>query len=227
MQRSAVWWFSLLLLATLPAFWPTYFAAPPFKGEFMHVHLHGIAMFAWVVLLVAQAGLIRTGRRPLHRALGKVSYGLMPVIVASTLLFAHYRLRQGPPSGEVLYYFYVQLSLLAVFAIGYVIAMVHKGEPPLHMRYMAGSSLMLVDPVLARLLYNFFKVEPPLQQQLTYAVVTSILGALWWRDRGTRLARPYATMLAIFLLAVAPTFFITQAPWWRDFALAYARLPLP
>lgn len=227
MQRSAVWWFAILLLATVPAFWPSYFAAPAFKADFLHVHFHGLVMFAWMVLLVAQAALIRTGRRALHRALGKVSFALVPVILVSTLLLAHYRVRQGPPSAETLYFLYVQLSLIAIFVIAYALAMARRRDPPLHMRYVVVSTLALVDPILARLLFNHFRVEPPLLQLLTYGFVMAILAALWWRDRGTRFARPYSTMLALFAVAVAPTFFITDTETWRLLAVAYGKLPLP
>src|SRR5688572_1154325 len=164
MQRTVGWWFLVLLLAAMPAFWPSYFSAPPFRDDFFHVHLHGLAMFAWLLLLAAQAFLIRSGRRPLHRALGKVSYGLVPLIVASTLLLAHYRLRQGPPNAELLYFFCVQLGLMVAFVFAYAMAIRHRREPMLHMRYMLGTALAVVDPILARLLAIHLGVNPPLMQ---------------------------------------------------------------
>ena len=45
------------------------------------MHLHGLLMFAWMALLIAQAALIRAGHRALHRSLGRVSYGLAPLAV--------------------------------------------------------------------------------------------------------------------------------------------------
>ncbi len=227
MQRSAVWWFAVLLITTVPAFWPSYFAAPAFKGDFLHVHLHGIAMFAWVVLLVAQAGLIRVGRRALHRALGKVSFALVPVIVVSTLLLAHYRVRQAAPGAETLYFFYVQLALLVVFLAAYGMAMARRRDPPLHMRYIVVSALALADPIFARLLAIVFGVEPPLMQLITYSAVMAILAFLWWRDRGTRFRRAFGMMLALFVAVALPTFFVPQTAAWREFAMAFGRLPLP
>jgi uncharacterized membrane protein len=58
------------------------------------VHLHGFLMLAWMALLIVQGGLIRGGNRALHRALGRVSHVLVPLIVISTLWVLHLRLTQ-------------------------------------------------------------------------------------------------------------------------------------
>ena len=68
------------------------------------------------LLLIAQATLIRTQRREWHRALGKVSYVLVPLIVVSTLLLAHYRMKQEI-NQDLLYFFYVQVALVGVLAL--------------------------------------------------------------------------------------------------------------
>lgn len=227
MQRTAVWWFAALLLATLPAFWPTYFAAPPFAADFAHVHFHGFAMFSWVVLLVTQAALARAGKRRLHRSLGRISYGLAPAIVASTLLLAHYRLRQGVPGAELLYFFCVQLGLIAAFAFSYAMAIRHKRQPSLHMRYMMGTGLAMVDPVLARILAIYFGMPPPLLQVVTYALVLGFIAVSFARERPAPHARAWAAMLAMFALALLPTFFLPRTQGWREFAEGFARLPLP
>ena len=111
MYRTSVYYFVGLLLLAVIGFWPTYFAPPKPETDW-HPHLHGIAMFAWVVLLIAQSGLIAARRNDIHRRLGKVSFALVPVIVVSTLLLAAHRLRQES-TADVLYFLYVQLSLLA------------------------------------------------------------------------------------------------------------------
>ena len=49
------------------------------------VHLHALLLFAWVVLLVVKPLAIRRGAFNLHRVLGRISYVLMPLIVASAV----------------------------------------------------------------------------------------------------------------------------------------------
>lgn len=226
MYRASPFYFFALLLLAVAGFWPSYIQPKRFEADW-HVHLHGVAMFLWILMLVTQATLMRAGARGAHRALGKTSYVLVPVIVASTLLLANYRMRSGL-SKEFIYFFYVQVSLLAVFLIAYGGAILNRMTPAVHMRFMACTALALVDPILARLLYNHFGIEPPLLQAITYGAVDLVLVALIIHDRIERhYAAVYQGMLVVFVAAQVPTFLITQKPWWVAFTKAFAQLPLP
>lgn len=228
MYRSVVWYFAALLGVAVAGFWPSYFAAPAFKADFLHVHFHGLVMFAWCALLIAQAWLIRGGLRRQHRALGKLAFVLVPAIVVSTFLLAHYRLRQGVPPPDLLYFFYVQLALLAFFVLSFTWAMAHRREPALHMRYMTGTAFSFADPIFARILLNTVGVEPPLLQAITYGAIAAALAALMVRERANGAhARVWGRMLAAFAMLTIPTFFVTQTQAWSSFAAAFARLPLP
>jgi len=226
MYRAAPFFFLALLLLAIPAFWPTYIVPKRYETDW-HVHLHGIAMLLWMLMLIVQASLIFARSFPFHRALGKTSFVLVPVIVASTLLLAHYRMRSGL-NKEQLYFFYVQLSLLAVFLIAYFLAILNRRTPAIHMRFMVCTALALVDPILARLLYIHLGIEPPLMQLITYGVVDLILLVLIVHDRlGQQYTQAYQGMLAVFLVAQVPTFIVTNTAWWKAFTQAFARLPLP
>jgi hypothetical protein len=226
MYRASAFFFFALLLAAVAGFWPTYFRPKRFEADW-HVHLHGIAMFLWVAMLVTQAALMRGGARGAHRALGRTSFVLVPVIVASTFLLAHYRMRSGIDK-DLLYFFAVQLGLLAAFLVAYGGAILNRRTPAVHARFMVCTALALVDPILARLLYNHFGTEPPLLQLITYGAVDLVLLALIIHDRIERhYAAVYQGMLVVFVATQVPTFVITQTPWWLAFTKAFARLPLP
>lgn len=226
MYRASVFYFSGLLALSIAAFWPTYFFPPKYETDW-HIHLHGVAMFAYMMLLIAQAWLIRTQRQAIHRQLGKVSYALVPVMVVSTLLLAGYRLRQKIDV-DTIYFLYVQLSLIALLALSYGLAIARRHEPALHMRYMVCAALTLVDPIVARLLFFTLGVDFPQSQMFTYCLVDAILVALIWNDRRQgRPMRVYPVMLAVFIAVQAPTFFLYKLPAWLGFAQWYARLPLP
>jgi len=224
LNRRAVFFFAALLLLALPAFWPSYLFPPKPIPE-TRVHLHGLFMVAWMVLLIVQGGLIRGGNRPLHRALGRVSYVLVPLIVASTLGVLHLRLNQKIDA-ELLYFLYIILSLTAVFAFSYVMAMRNRATPAIHARYMICTALALVDPILGRFVFFHAGIEPPGMQAVTYAVVDAILLWLAYRDRGSGI-RVFPFMLAVFVTVQIPTFFIFQLAWWPRFAQWLAALPLP
>jgi hypothetical protein len=226
LHRNSVLYFAALLLFAIPAFWPTYLFVEKVEPDF-HVHLHGAVMLLWLLLLISQAGLIRFGHRAVHRQLGKFSYFLAPVIVVSTLLLAHFRMKQGLTQ-DILYFFYLQLSLLILFVLAYSLAIHYRHTPALHARYMVCTALALVDPIFARLLYNHLGITPPLMQILTFALIDVILLALTIRDwkQGNGL-RVFPAMLGAFVLLEIPTFFWPELPSWRGFVQWYAGLPLP
>ena len=224
--RNAAPFFALLLALAVPAFWPSYLHAEKVEADF-HVHLHGAAMFLWSVMLIAQPWLIRAGKWKLHRQLGKASYVLAPLVAVSTLLLARYRLTQAYPPDQ-LYFLYVQLGLLALFVAAYVQAIRHRKSAALHARYMVCTALTLVDPIVARLLYIGFGIEPPLMQALTYSMIDVTLAILWMRDR--RMASNafvFPGMLALFIVVEIPTFILPDLPAWQGFAKWFAGLPLP
>lgn len=228
LQRHAVVLFGALLLLTLPAFWRSYFFPPKVEYDY-HVHFHGIAMFLWVILLVSQAALIRTHHRTLHRRMGKAAWVLGPAIVVSTVLLANFRLKQAIDA-ELLWFFYLQIVLLAIFSFAFVQAMRHRHSPALHARYMVCTALAIFDPIVARVLFFQIGTAPPFVQVATFAMIDLILLALIALERGRErgaAARVFPAMLAVFVLAQIPQFFVTSMPWWRDFAAWYGSLPMP
>lgn len=225
-HRAAAPWFALLLALAVPAFWPSYIRPRTFESDW-HVHLHGAALLAWALMLIVQPLLARGGRLRLHRLVGKASYVVAPLVVVSTLLLMRYRLAGGP-NPELTYFLWVQAGLTALFAIAYAQAIRHRRTPALHARYMVCTALTMVDPILARLLYNHLGVEPPLMQLATYACIDAILLALWLRDRRLGLPfRAYPAMLAGFAAFELGTFIVPQLPAWTELARAWGRLPLP
>jgi hypothetical protein len=225
LNRRATYFFAALLLLTIPAFWPSYLFPPKPVNE-MRVHVHGFAMLAWLLLLVSQAALIRTGNRTVHRHVGKVSYVLVPFIVLSTISVLHLRLNQKIDA-ELLYFLYVILSLTVVFAVAYALAMVNRAKPPLHARYMVCTALALVDPIVGRIVFFYGGIEPPAMQVVTYALVDGILLWLAYKDwKSSSGIRVFPAMLAVFVAAQIPTFFIFRAEWWPEFARWLAALPI-
>ena len=89
--RNSTFFLALIPLFAVWGFWVTYFTRPPGTYNIWE-HVHGVAMFTWCIMLVSQSFLIRTNLRSVHRALGKISFILAPVIVISTVFLANYML---------------------------------------------------------------------------------------------------------------------------------------
>jgi len=229
MIRNSVYFFTMLALFAIAAFWPSYLSRATSIPE-VRVHLHGAVMALWVAMLITQAFLIRNGARPTHRLIGKASYVLAPLIVLSTLALAHLRLHEAgdDPPVDLLYFVYVQLAMLSLFVLAYVLAIKHRKTPQLHARYMACTALALFDPIFARLLYNHLGIDFPLAQVITYTAMDAILlGLALWDWRHDRRPSVYPAMLGIFVLVQLPTFFLYKLPVWRKVAVWYGSLPIP
>ena len=226
--RNSVYFFGALALFAIAAFWPTYLSRIAAVDE-LHVHAHGVVLALWLLMLITQAFLIRTNRRPIHKLLGKASYVLAPLVVLSTLSLAHLRLAESGEavSSDLLYFLYVQFGLLGLFAFAYSLAIYHRKSPQVHARYMACTALTLIDPIFARLFYAHLGVDFPLSQVLTYGLIDVILACLAVWDR--RHGRPpdFLKMLPVFVVEQIPTFFVYTLPSWRTFAIWYGGLPLP
>ncbi len=89
-QRSYIY-FIIFFLFMIWGFWRTYFVKIHDQENY-RMHAHGVTLILWTLMLIVQPYLIRTKRRPLHRAIGKFSYLLVPLMVFTTLSLLNYRL---------------------------------------------------------------------------------------------------------------------------------------
>lgn len=226
MARNAVFFFAIFLVAAIIGFWPTYFTKLESMASW-RVHVHGALLFAWCFLLIAQAWLIRSRHADWHRALGKVSYLLAPLIVVSSLVVEHGALVRaaGKYDAETMYFSYVVVALMALFVMAYTLAIAHRRTPALHMRYMICTLLVMVDPVFARIIDVRLGIGFGAGQMVTYTFVDAILLWLCFNDRHTRY-RAFHIMLAAFMLAQIPTFFLYKTAWWQEVVAWYVKLPL-
>jgi hypothetical protein len=147
--------FAMFTMAMVLAFWPSYFSRLAAQPS-VHHHAHGLAMTAWLALLIAQASLMRSGNRALHRRLGLVSYVLVPIIVVVTLRFVHYTVREVPALGEYgLFFLALVVFTLVTFVTLYALAMLYRAQPAVHARFMVSTLFPLFPPVTDRLLARF------------------------------------------------------------------------
>ncbi|HZF28224.1 MAG TPA: hypothetical protein VE907_03840 [Gammaproteobacteria bacterium] len=193
------------------------------------------------MLLVVQPQLLRTGRRSVHRALGKASYVLAPVLVAITLSFVHYRVGGGIPPGAPLapgdlYFLALTLNALVAFAVLYGLAIHYRREPQTHGRYMLCTVFPLFTPVTDRLIAahapSLLAFVPrldgsPLVQVAGFALADSILIVLsLWDWRANERTNVFPVALAVLLVYHASVLTLPFAPPWGVFCAWFLGLPL-
>src|SRR3954470_14347750 len=79
LHRNAIVWFATFFVFALWAFWPSYYSRLSEQSD-VRFHSHGIVMTLWCVMLIAEAYLMRTKQRALHRKVGYASYVLAPLV---------------------------------------------------------------------------------------------------------------------------------------------------
>jgi hypothetical protein len=120
-----------------------------------YVHAHAAAMLAWLALIVVQPRLIARGdSRLLHRRLGWLGAAFLIAIVAFASMTGIGAIRLGfvPPFFSDAYFLALVHVGVLVFAgmVLWAIAMRHRTD--WHRRLMIGSTVMILEPALGRLL---------------------------------------------------------------------------
>ena len=227
--NNSVFFLALIPLFAVWGFWVTYFTRP--EGTIaLHEHLHGVAMFAWLGLLVLQAFLVRTKRRDLHRQTGKLAYLLGPWIIVTTLVLANYRLNVRGLTPEGLYIFGLQFFILIQYTVCLVMAFRYRKQPDVHARWMICTAFSMLDPIFARIIgIGFLQVpfESGTIQLITYGFTNLIVIALVLRDwQAERRLDVFLPMFLLLLVTQLPTLFVLKIPAWTAFADWFMQLPL-
>lgn len=231
LYRHALAAFGLLLLVSIVGFWKSYFSQLGAPSLHLTHHAHGLVMLAWVVLLIAQAWLIRTRRFAHHRTFGRISFVLAPLVVITAVwvnlrFLGQFDLSKPIPPVELGFHWFGWF-LPAAFAIGYGLAIVHRRDAARHARYMASTALVFLVPGLGRAAGNYL---PPLvgwapsPLQLMF-VPLGVAAVLWLRDsRAGQPTRPFGLVTSLWLVNLAAWAALPQIAAWQDFSIWLARL---
>ncbi len=209
--RYLPYFFALFLVGVVACFYQSYFGhIPRFENVISPIgnvpititgvtHFHAIMLMTWFVLLVAQPMLILRKKLAWHRLLGKVSYGVMGLLVVSVLLIIY----QSQMREKNLPVLAINLFDFPVFLVFYGLAIYYRKKPAYHARFMLMSVLPFLSPALARANVPFLPVQLGLW---------ALFFAVEFFNR--KLYRPYLIGLGYYLLNLgfaAYLFFANQA----------------
>ncbi|MHC5003333.1 MAG: hypothetical protein ACYTJ0_09430 [Planctomycetota bacterium] len=232
-------WIALALLipATVLAFGKSYFDGLTFSRLSVTtlVHVHAAFMALWLLMLVGQAWLIRERRYVLHRWVGRSSFVLVPIILATTLLAGHESLVRKESIDELTARFMIYDWLQAIgFGLAWVLAIVYRRRPPIHVRFMISTVLVMGNAIVFRILLSWFTWVPGLGGENIENVAAAngtilllmVLGltAMDWR-LGIRRSPFWIAVITIGLIHVG-LFTFTKTDWWMALVLWFRDLPL-
>ncbi len=238
LNRNSSIYFLVYFLLALWAFWPTYFSNP-LRPVGSVIHVHGILMTIWCLMLISQALLIRLNKRKLHRLIGRLSYGLVPLLLISGVRAVHLsvtRLPEDFPYDNYYVEFGHMFNALVVFGILYGLAIRFRKDPATHARYMICTLFPAFTPVFSRIIFfNFESVLPSLPamngvpwiQLIGFGLADTILLILCildWKKRRTLHGFPIAFM--IILVYHISDFLLFRFDIWQQFVDWVMGLPL-
>lgn len=227
--RYAEWGVGLLLALALAAFWPLYLSKLGQPID-LYTHAHAVAMTGWMVLLIAQPVLIRTGNRSVHRSLGWGSGLLAAVLVVGGLLLANQRFKamSGDAFASAYVSFYLPVSTLVQFVVAYALGIAYRRRRALHGRFMLSTMIAGLDPIFARLAFFYIPgLSDTAIAYIAYGIINALLLWLIWRERHATEGRGvFPAMLGLALMQQAGSFTFARSETFRTFADWYRHLPL-
>jgi hypothetical protein len=240
LYRASPRFFLVFLALTVWAFWPSYFSRLFEQPTLLH-HAHGVVLALWLVMLVAQAQLIRTQRRSLHRQIGKLSYVLAPAVVLVTTAFVHRRMAPGLAGvselpAPALHSLALMLLSLVAFALFYGFAIAKRCDSQTHARWMICTVFPMFTPVTDRLIavhwQSLIGVLPridgnPVLPVVGFAAADALLLALsWWDFSANRRLNVFPVALGVLLVYHLGTLTLHRVAAWNAFGVWFLGLPL-
>jgi hypothetical protein len=208
-------------------FWRTYIVSfPSFKGFGYTHHIHGLLMMIWICMLIIQPLLIRGKKLSLHRAIGKASYVVVPLLLLSIFMvdkISYDKVVHASPQ-QAIAGIALNIPALFAFAILYGLAIWKKKKSRIHMRYMLGTSLLMIGPGLGRALIVYFNVPFPDAVSYTYYLIMAIAFLLLIADMiQKKPVVPYSITFVLMVLVYLAWQF-RDGSLWQAIAGKYAAI---
>lgn len=199
-------WLTIALVLTVVGFWPSFFGA--LRSNSAPHLVHGFTATAWMVAVPLQAWFVTHRRQALHRRLGRWLLLLAPVVVVSGFQIVQVMLLRNHEEMRLVRFKFAFLDtgVLMLFLICIVlgIAAARRRQIALHLRWMACTAILALEPALERLAMTLFpELIPTFDAALHVALfsVEALLLVLIAREwRRGQVYLPYPLLLAFFVL---------------------------
>jgi hypothetical protein len=227
LQNNIIYYFLFLLGICILGFYKTYLIHfPNFEGFASVHHFHGLLALSWILLLISQAYLVRSKKYTIHKAMGKLSYIIMPLFIISLFLVAkegYYRNLSKLGEQEALTALTNGIPDIFFFSIIYTLAIVKKKDAASHMRYMTSTGIMMLGPGLGRFMIVFCGLPFPV---VIITMILLTLGiAMVWLFMDYKNKKPITPMSVLSLISIFGTLIQMngQGEIWKSFAAWFVK----
>lgn len=163
-ERSFFLWVAIFLsLLLFAGFAQSYFLRAVFGFEPLSafLHLHGLVMTLWFVLLIVQVWLVRVRRTDVHRRMGVfggvLAAAMVGVTCVTSIRLARRHITAFPATVDWQGFLLVSFGLIFTFAGFFVLAVLWRGQSGTHKRLMVLATLSIIGPAITRLPFGFIQ----------------------------------------------------------------------
>ena len=230
-----------VIAVTVAGFWPSYWSV--LGTSRWQFHLHGAASSVWVLMVLAQSWSVHHGQLPLHRATGRASLFLFPLLIGGLtgiidVTAKNYRIGDATEAPITMMFgpaFLIGLAVaLAAYVTLYFLALKNRRKVWPHAGYLLGTPIILFESPFSRMMSNFnvpgFAISGPqdfdkILQGILYADAVALLFclAIYWRV-GER-AKPFLVTAGFVGLQMATMGLMKDAPWLKSALVAIGAVP--
>jgi hypothetical protein len=212
--------FAAILAVIFAGFFESYFSMfPRFENVSIFHHFHTVVFLLWFVVLFIQPYLMKKGKMVTHRIIGKATYILVPLLVISIFTVTkaqYYRELKTLSPALCIEHLLVPLAQLILFVAFYLLAVIHKKNTGYHVRYIIGTSLILIGPGLGRFIIAWQGLSFSAGVQFCFLITEMVIVGLILLDiRNKKRYFPYSVLLAIFFICHMAWYAVPQSLLWQ------------
>ncbi len=221
---------------TLLGFWQSYFSA--LARVPLAFHVHALTALLWLALLLLQSWSIHHGRKDLHKAVGKASFVIFPLLILGLVMIMNrvagfFLENVNDPASVDPSIGAITVVAIAAYLVLYAMALRHRRNARLHGGYMLAMPLILFESPAARATSQFldwpqFANRTPIQEfgdfiavLDAFAIVMAIILYLTDRKHGA----PWLIASAFLIVQSLVAYYPDLIPGFRMFFAAYAQWP--
>jgi hypothetical protein len=197
------------------------YIGPSLAGTFPHappiVHIHGMVLFSWIILLIVQSLLINVKNVRLHRSLGMfgISIGTLVPVLAGTMqiLSASTTTFKGAGPGI----FFLGFVAPPSFAILFAMAIRAVRTPEIHRNLILIATISILMPGINRVYMKGVGLHY-VPFFLTYLTMDVFLALVLWHERRVTGRISRNTWIGAAIVFVPQLFLklVSSQPWWAD-----------
>ena len=190
-------------------------------------HLHGVSATLWMLLLIIQPLLYKTGRLKAHRILGWASLILVPTIIIGGIIMMRLMIQgqENYPPNTVYQLAFIDVLTLFGFAVLYALAIYHRKNLMLHSRFMVATIFGPLLPASTRMFMFNLGVASNFNEGLTYSyllVELVLLLMIWLERKKKEIKLTYVPLFIFIVVQHVLMYYANDWGWWQSLMNQFA-----